>query len=200
MALATTVHRHLEHQSSQDFQAPSSPLGFCAVYQGSSRCEIRSKSSDWAVVLQLQKTSTTDPFRGLDWTVSCGSNRSSVLSVTKQLFAKDTIFRDADGLILTRMTQGLLSDHAEFVWGAFTYRWTRIRGTRPLKLQLHNATTQERVACLQGCLSMPRNSARPDYITVMTSSRDIRWLQLVIASGMAEANCLGSEHFLKQLQ
>lgn len=73
-----------------------------------------------------------------------------------------------------------------------------MRGTKPLKLQLHNVTTQERVACLEGCLSVPSNTARHDYITLMTSSRDIRWLQLVIASGMAEANCLGSEHFYKR--
>lgn len=44
------------------------------------------------------------------------------MHVTKQLFAKDTVFKDADGGILTIMTQGLLSDYAEFAWGAFTYR------------------------------------------------------------------------------
>ena len=82
------------------------------------------QSSDWAVVHQLQKATTTDPFRGLDWTVFCGSNRSSMLIVRKQLFGKDTIFKDADGVTLTTMTQDLLSDHAEFVWGAFTYRYT----------------------------------------------------------------------------
>lgn len=88
--------------------------------------------------------------------------------------------------------------HYRNSYAIYMCRWTRIRGTRPLKLQLHNVNTEERVACLEGCLSLPSKTARHDYITLMTSSRDIRWLQLVIASGMAEASSLGCEHLYGQ--
>lgn len=80
------------------------------------------QSSDWVVNLQLQKISTSDPFRGLEWRICCGASSSAAMHVTKQLFAKDTVFQDADGGILTIMTQGPFSDCADFAWGAFTYR------------------------------------------------------------------------------
>ena len=44
------------------------------------------------------------------------------MHISKQLFAKDTVFQDADGSILTIMAQGHLSDYAEFAWGPFMYR------------------------------------------------------------------------------
>ena len=74
------------------------------------------------MILQLQKHSTSDPFRGLDLSISCGASSNATMHVSKQLFAKDTVFQDADGSILTIMAQGLLSDYAEFAWGPFTYR------------------------------------------------------------------------------
>ena len=80
------------------------------------------QSSDWAVNLQLQKHSTSDPFKGLDWKISCGASSNATMRVSKQLFARDTVFQDADGNILTIMAQGLFSDYAEFAWGPFIYR------------------------------------------------------------------------------
>ena len=80
------------------------------------------QSPDWAFVLQLQKKSTSDPFRGLDWRISCGASGNITMLVTKHLFAKDTVFQDADGGILAIMAQGLVRDDAEFAWGPFTYR------------------------------------------------------------------------------
>ena len=42
--------------------------------------------------------------------------------VRKQLFARNTIFQDSVGATVATMTQDMLSDYAEFIWGAFTYR------------------------------------------------------------------------------
>ncbi len=64
-----------------------------------------------------------------------------------------------------------------------------------MKLELLNVSTKEQVACVQGHLSLPHSRGRHDYITMKTSSRDTNWLLLVIASGMAEASCLGCEHY-----
>ena len=74
------------------------------------------------------------------------------------------------------------------------HRWNEIRSTVPLKLQLLNVSTQEQVACLEGRLSSRHCKARHDYIRINSSSHDGTWLLLVVASGMAEASCLGIEH------
>ncbi len=85
----------------------------------------------------------------------------------------------------------------EFCHGSYKvcqHRWSEICGTVPLKLQLLNVSTQEQVACLEGRLSSRHCKARHDYIRINSGSHDGTWLLLVIASGMAEASCLGIEH------
>lgn len=64
----------------------------------------------------------------------------------------------------------------------------------PLKLQLNNVSTREQVACLEGRLSSRHCKARHDYIRINSGSHDRTWLLLVVASGMAEASCLGIEY------
>ena len=60
----------------------------------------------------------------------------------------------------------------------------------PLQLQLVNTATQERVASLQGSDSMPW-SKQQQHISVFAGREDHVWVQVVIASGLAEAKRLG---------
>ncbi|DBB10510.1 TPA: hypothetical protein ACH3X3_002049 [Trebouxia sp. C0006] len=123
-------------------------------------------------------------------------NDANTIIVRKQLFASCANFEAADGSIITTMHQRVYNAQCsnEFAWGSNTYRWNEIRSTVPLKLQLLNVSTQEQVACLEGRLSSRHCKARHDYIRINSSSHDGTWLLLVVASGMAEASCLGIEH------
>lgn len=63
----------------------------------------------------------------------------------------------------------------------------------PLQLQLTNTATGQRVASLEGSISMPW-SREQQHITILAGREDHVWLQVVIASGLAEAKRLGGEN------
>lgn len=63
----------------------------------------------------------------------------------------------------------------------------------PLQLQLSNAVTGQHVASLEGSVSMPWSKLQ-QLITILGGRDDPVWLQVVIASGLAEAKRLGGEH------
>lgn len=63
----------------------------------------------------------------------------------------------------------------------------------PLQLQLCNVATGQHVASLEGSVSMPWSKLQ-QHITILAGRDDPVWLQVVIASGLAEAKRLGGEN------
>lgn len=72
-------------------------------------------------------------------------------------------------------------------------RWETTGCMVPLQLQLSNVATGQYVASLEGSLSMPWSKLQ-QHITILAGQEDPVWLQVVIASGLAEAKRLGGEN------
>lgn len=63
----------------------------------------------------------------------------------------------------------------------------------PLQLQLNHVASGQQVAALEGSVSMPWSRLQ-QHITIFANRDDPIWLQIVIASGLAEAKRLGGEN------
>ena len=72
-------------------------------------------------------------------------------------------------------------------------RWETKGCVVPLQLQLCSVATGQHVASLEGSVSMPWSKIQ-QHITILAGQDDPVWLQVVIASGLAEAKRLGGEN------
>lgn len=168
-------------------------LEFAVIRERRSHLTLRPKSG--SVRYHIYKSGAYNPFGGLDWHLAdcladATGSKASHMRVRRKAGANQTIFSSMHRQTATATSVHKLGElYSDLQWGSNTYRWELTGPCVPAVLHLVNTFTKECVAQLQ-CSSAFPWSKRQQRIRVLSGQNDALWLQVVNASGLAEAERL----------